>query len=409
MARPLPLSEPELPAGPSSFPWFIGGVGSWFTAFGMHGVLFAWLVVNVLELEERWVGITQSTTMLPSVGLVLLGGVLADRLDRRVLLIRLHVLAGLAGFSLAFAVSQGWLSLPLLIGYGLVIGTVQAFMMPARDALLSDVARFEMMRAVTGMNLAQWSFQAAGAALGSTARWIGAVPALCVPPVTLLLGSLLFARIPATPPRTAPAPPRIRAGDLLVGLRLVLASRALAPTFLLVFAAGSLFAGPFMVVFPLLVRDYYGGGVGQIAILSTTFPLGTILGSLALLARGGIRRKGLAQLLALGAGSCCLAVISLGLPFESTLVAVLFWGFCGAIFINAGRTIFQEHAPPTERARVLSTHTLGFMGAAGLVGAPLSGFIVGAVGPLHACAIAAGSMGAIVVLLALFSSVRRIE
>ena len=409
MARPLPLPEPSLSTGPSPFPWFIGGVGSWFTAFGMHGVLFAWLVVSVLELDERWVGITQSTTMLPSIGLVLLGGVLADRLDRRVLLIRLHVLAGLAGFSLAFAVSQGWLSLPLLIGYGLLIGTVQAFVMPARDALLSDVTRSDMMRAVTGLNLAQWGFQAVGAALGSTARWIGAVPALCIPPVTLLLGSLLFARLPATPSRSGPPAPRIRAGDLLVGLRRVVASRALAPTFLLVFAVGSIFAGPFMVVFPLLVRDYYGGGVGQIAILSTTFPLGTILGSLALLARGGIRRKGLAQLVALGAGSCCLAVISLGLPFEGTLVAVLCWGCSGSIFMNAGRTIFQEHAPPAERARVLSTYTLGFMGAAGMVGAPLSGFIVDAVGPLQACAIAAGSMGTIVLLLWLFSSIRGVE
>ncbi len=50
--------------------------------------------------------------------------------------------------------------------------------------------------------------------------------------------------------------------------------------------------------------------------------------------------------------------------------------------MNAGRTVFQEQAPAEQRARVLSTYTLGFMGAGGLLGAPLSGLAADLVGPL---------------------------
>ena len=115
-------------------PVFVAGVGSWFTAFGMQGVLFSWLVVGVLQANADWVGIAQSALMLPSILLVLLGGVVADRSDRRSLLLALHLLAaGLSG-CLVLIVAQGWLSMSLLIGYALCMGTVQAFAMPARDA-----------------------------------------------------------------------------------------------------------------------------------------------------------------------------------------------------------------------------------------------------------------------------------
>src|SRR6476620_10448029 len=72
-----------------AYGWFITGVATWFAAMGMQGVLFSWLVVGVLHAPAEWVGITQSTMMLPSVLLLFLGGAVADRRDRRNLLIGL--------------------------------------------------------------------------------------------------------------------------------------------------------------------------------------------------------------------------------------------------------------------------------------------------------------------------------
>ena len=408
-SQPAPASAASSPPDVTGYPWFITGVGSWFAAFGMQGVLFAWLVVGVLELEARWVGVTQSANMIPSVFLVLLGGVVADRRDRRTLLIGLHLLALATTAALALAVAAGSLSLTLLIGYALLMGTISAFVMPARDALLSDVTRGgDMMRAVVGLNLAQWGLQGAGALLGGAARWIGIVPALGLPPLLLAIGALAYGRLRHAPPQPAAAAPRLRLDDLAVGARLVWQSPVLLPVFSLTFGVGVLFGGPFMVVFPLLVRDYYGGDVAQIAAFSMVFPLGTIASSLVILAVG-LQRKGLGMLLGLAAGSAALAFVGLGLPFWVALIGVFFWGVSGAVFMNAGRAVFQENAPVEQRARVLSTYTLGFMGSGGLVGAPLSGLVVDLFGPLEALLLSAGAMAILVAVVAATTRVARIR
>jgi len=410
MAEPATRVESSLgPAPARGFPWYVAGVATWFGAFGMQQVLFSWLVVGELHAEARWVGVAQSASMIPSFLLILLGGALADRRDRRALLIRLHLLASTLAVGLVLAVAGGALSLSLLIAYALSIGSVGAFVMPARDALLSEVAGENLMRAVTFMTLAQWSSQAAGALVGGSARWIGTVPALGLLAATYLAGAPTLARLAVAPPRTGAPHAALRLADLGVGVREVLRSPLLRPIVILVAAVGALFVGPMMVVFPLLIRDYYGGDVAQLGMLQMCFPLGTILGSLALLLRGGIRRKGLAQIASLVAGSGCLGVVGFGLPLWGTLFAVVLWGMGAAVFMNAGRTVFQEKAPPGQRGSVLSVYMLGFMGASGLVGAPLSGFLVGWIGPLAACFATSAAMLAVVAVVLATTQILRVE
>jgi MFS family permease len=192
------------------------------------------------------------------------------------------------------------------------------------------------------------------------------------------------------------------------GLREVAHSPVLRPIMLLVSAVGIFFMGPFMVVLPLLVRDFFGGDVAQLALLGAAFPAGIILGSLWLLARGGLRRKGRAQLLALFGGSVALAGIGLNLAFAGTLAAIFVWGISAAIFMNAGRTLFQAAAPPTHRGRVLSIYALGFMGSAPL-GALLSGFLAEVAGPLATCWICALAMTALATGASLFTAAAKLE
>jgi len=392
-----------------AFPWFIVGVGTWFTAVGMQSVLFSWLVVGVLHAKAEWVGIAQSALMLPSVLLMLVGGAVADRHDRRTLLIGLHLLASVLSTCLVVIVANGWLSLSILIVYALLMGTIQAFVMPARDSLLSEVAGPNLTRAVASMTLTQWGMQALGALVAGTARWIGTVPALGLHALTLLVGVPTLRRLPPAPPRSGVPQHSLRFSDIVEGIREVAQSPVLPSLVVLVAAVGALFIGPFLVVFPILIRDYYGGDVGQLALLNMAFPLGTILGSVAIVWRGRLRRKGIAQLVALLAGAGCLGVISFGLPLWGTLTAVCGWGVGAAVFVSAGRTVFQEQARPSHRARVLSVYMLGFMGTAGLIGAPLSGVLVEQIGPLATCAAAGGTMVIVVILAWLCTGVARVE
>ena len=402
-------SSPSLQPQGGAYGWFITGVATWFTAMGMQGVLFSWLVVGVLHAPAEWVGISQSAMMLPSGVLLFFGGAVADRRDRRKLLMGLHLIATLLSVSLVIVVAYDFLSLPFLIGYALGMGSVQAFVMPARDSLLSEVAGPNLLRAVAGLNLAQWGTQALGALIAGAARWIGTAPALGLHALTLLSGIAALYKLPPAPPHGGTAQHPLRLVDVMAGMREVIGSPVLLPVFLLVSAVGILFIGPFVVVLPILVRDYYGGDVGQLALLNMAFPTGTILGSLVMLWRGRLRRKGAAQLMALASGASCLVAVAQGLPLWGTLVAIVLWGMGAAVFVNTGRTIFQERAQPSHRARVFAAYSFGFMAAAGLLGAPLSGVVVKQFGPLTTCAIVGGTMLVVVACVLLFTNVRRME
>jgi MFS family permease len=411
MARPAASTETSAATDPrGAYPWYIGGIGTWFAALGMQGVIFSWLVVGELRAEARWVGVAQSASMIPNVLLILLGGAVADRVDRRRLLIWLHLGAVLLSAGLLLVVWSGSLSLFLLILFALGMGTITAFVLPARDSLLSEVvAGRDMLRAVTGMTLTQWSAQALGALVAGSARWIGILPAIGLQGSALLAGVPTLRRLPPAPPRggTQRRDPHVR--DLAVGVREVWHSPDLLPLVALVAAVGVLFIGPFMVVFPLLIRDFYGGDELLFGLVQAAFPVGTITGSVAILLLGEIRRKGAAQLVSLLCGALCLGTISLGLPFVATLIAIAVWGMGASVFMNAGRTVFQERATESNRARVLSVYSLGFMGSAGLVGAPLSGALVEWVGPLTTCLIDACAMLVVVALATLFTNAPRIE
>jgi MFS family permease len=171
---------------------------------------------------------------------------------------------------------------------------------------------------------------------------------------------------------------------------------------------GFLFSASYNVVLPVLVRDVYGGDVQDVSLVMLTFPVGTILGSFVLLSRGGIRRKGRALVLSLVVASVTVVVSGLGLPFAAVVAAGLVWGLAGAVFLNMGRTLFQERAPEAERARVLAVNHLGFM-ATGPLGALLSGFVAAELGPRAALLGFGAGMLALLALVTLASDVLRME
>jgi MFS family permease len=153
---------------------------------------------------------------------------------------------------------------------------------------------------------------------------------------------------------------------------------------------GICFVGPFLVILPLLVRDSYGGGALEMGILSGMFPLGAVLGGAVIVWRGGLEGHGRALALGQITAATAIAAIGLGLPFSGSVIAVLCWGVSGALFINAGRTLFQQHASQANRARVLSVYTLGILGGAPL-GSLLSGFLADRIG-LHATLLLAAAV-----------------
>jgi MFS family permease len=288
------------------------------------------------------------------------------------------------------------------------MGTLSAFVMPARDTLLSSVAGDDMMRAVTGMTAAQFAAQALGALIAGAARLTGSAPMLAVQAVLFLLGSGAMLGVPKTPPPPRAKGPTNAWREITAGLPVMARNPQLRWPFVLVVCVGLFFIGPFVVCFPLLVRDFYHGDALMLALVMTVFPIGTIIGSLLIRARGGIRRKGAAALLAAALGAVSLGVIGFGLPFPGMMAVSIAWGLFGAVFINCSRTLYQEAAPVAQRARVLSTYQLGFVGA-GPFGATLAGLLAGQIGLLATLQATSAAMLFMIAGIALFTGTRRME
>jgi MFS family permease len=368
-----------LPPAARAFPWYLAGTSSWFASSGMQTIVFPWLVTVVLHEPAARVGIAQMSLMAPSIFLMLLGGAVADRADCRRLLVRGHLVAALPPLLLGAAIAGGGLAYGGLIAYALAVGTAGAFVMPARDAMLTRVAAGGLGRAVAVMTATQFAAQLVGIAVGGSAGTIGAPALLLLQAAVLAFGGIAALRLPAAPPM-AGAAARSRLGAMRDGLRAAAESSILVPVLIANLAVGVLYVGAFLVILPLVVRDVYGGGSAQLSLVSLGFWGGTIGSTLVQIRLGALRRPGRAIVVALFLGAGVLAAMAWPSPFPAFVALCLVWGLGAGVVMTQARTLVQSAAPETHRARILSLFQLGLMGGAP-VGALLIGYLAALTGP----------------------------
>ena len=368
-----------MPPAARAFPWYLAGTSSWFASSGMQTIVFPWLVTVVLHEPAARVGIAQMSLMAPSIFLMLLGGAVADRADCRRLLVRGHLVAALPPLLLGAAIAGGWLAYGGLIAYALAVGTAGAFVMPARDAMLTRVAAGGLGRAVAVMTATQFAAQLVGIAVGGSAGTIGAPALLLLQAAVLAFGAIAALRLPAAPPM-AGAAGRSRLGAMRDGLRAAAESSILVPVLIANLAVGVLYVGAFLVILPLVVRDVYGGGSAQLSLVSLGFWGGTIGSTLVQIRLGALRRPGRAIVVALFVGAGVLAAMAWPSPFPAFVALCLVWGLGAGVVMTQARTLVQSAAPETHRARILSLFQLGLMGGAP-VGALLIGYLAALTGP----------------------------
>lgn len=396
------MSESRARLG-APFYWFLASGTSWFGAWGMQHVIFSWLLVGELQADPAWVGTAQMLQTLPALLFMLLAGSVADRFGRRRMLALIHLVGALAPLLLAWIVASDRLTLTVILLYAPVWGCLQSFQYPAREALLFDAGRNDVPRAVAGSTLAQFVFQGIGNLLAGLPAFVGTVPVLGLQGLLSLLGIEPLRHLPASRPSAA----AIRAGgvretarSIAEGLRIVRQSRQLRVLAGLVAANGFFFLGPYFVLCPVLIRDFYGGASGDIALGFSMFPLGTVLVSGALFLRGTGRAQGALLLCGLLLGSLCLLAIALQPSFGVYLAVIFVWGLGGGFFITMSRTLFLAAAPAEFRGRILSVQGLALLGMAPLSNL-VSGLLAEAIG-VHATFFWAGVTMATILVAAYF-------
>ncbi|MCA8901789.1 MAG: MFS transporter [Hyphomonas sp.] len=403
---------------------------SWFMAFGLQMVLFPYLITdpNHLHMDGLALGLANMALSGPSVVFLLLGGVVAERADGRRLLILLHLMAAAPALLLALFVTRGSLTYPAMIAYGLTIGTVGAFMMPARDSIVNEVVErrarlgssVTLQLGVTLATMAQFVAQIAGLIVAGYADkmtkmpdWMGGFGVGPIPAEELLFvqGGILalgagFALWLAKGRQVRTGRKGLGGafGDIVDGFHAVRSDGKLWAMTALMFGVGIFVIGAFLVVLPIINRDLYGFGPDGIRDMFVTFWMGAFVSSVVLSIFKRIKRQGRLLLIAQFLGSTSILAMMWDIPHWAFLGIVFLWGLAAGISIAMSRSIVQDAAPKEKLARVLSIYQLGFMAGAPF-GAAMMGALVDLFGPQKIAIVPAGGMTLLIVWMIFFTPV----
>lgn len=391
--------------------YYLVGTGGWFFAFGIQSVVFAWLVTMVLHESPGMVGMAQMSLLIPATLFMLIGGSLSDRYGGRRVALVAQTAAAIAPLYLIAMVLTERLDYSSIIIFAVMMGCAQAFVTPARDGLLNQVADGKIQRRVLQTSMTQFGVQMLGFIAASFADRTGAAFILMVQVAAILTGSYAFYKLDIpnpSPTRSTRSLIREVAGSIVEGYRSVIASPSMRAVVIQNCAMGIFFMGSYIVTLPLLVREIYAGSASELSWMNAANALGLVLTITVLLRFGGLRRQGRALIVAHGIGSVALASAGLGLGFMPVVACVFAWGACGGIAMTMARTIMQEQAPEGQRGRMMAFFSFSFMGS-GPIGAVFSGFLVDQVGPETALMISSALMFGVMAVIGLTTSLWRLD
>jgi MFS family permease len=322
-----------------------------------------------------------------------------------------YLLAAAAPLFLTSALVLGSLNYTVIIIYAVMMGCAQALATPARDGLLALVADGAIQRRVVQASMIQFGVQMFGFVIASFADQIGATMILMLQSIILVLGIICYYKldVPYLPPgRPNHSMTREVTRSIVEGFQTVKASPIMRAVVLQNCAMGLFFMGSYIVALPLVIREVYDGSSVELSWLNAANSLGLVLTNVLLLRFGDIHRQGRALLLSLFTGSIMLAGAGMGFGFTSLLAFIFTWGLCGGLMMSMSRTIMQEQAPPTQRARMMAFYSFSFMGA-GPLGALFSGYMSAWLGPENALIVSSALMMTVVTIVSLTSSLWKFD
>ena len=379
---------------------------------GLHAVLYPWLVVGVLEESPSRLGLAQLAVLLPNLLFILPGGVISDRRHRGSWLAQLYLLYTLPIAFLLAAIIYEQLTFTVLILFGMVYGTVSAFVQPARESLLGYASQTLMHQAVAKVVMIQFIAQGVGFAIAGQLDTLGLAALLIVQLLMFLVSSVLIKRShpelvadeSIVPAEIIDKPaPRESLRELRAGFALFTTDKTLLHLLLLVSATGFLAFGVYLVGMPLLAREGYQGGAGLFALMQVTFTMGIVAANFSVSRqKDTFKRPGRLMIVSfLGRGSLVFLIALL--PNFWLLFPIIFaWGAFSGLSMTLGRTILHNQVPHSHRSRAASVYQLCLFGGAPL-GAWFCGFAIEHAGLAPTFAVIAGLTLLVSVLAAAFS------
>jgi MFS family permease len=370
-------------------------VGTW-----MQQVAQSWLVYR-LTGSATLLGLIGFAGQAPVFFLGAFGGHVADRYDRRRVLVITQAMAMLLAFALALLTLTGRIAEWHLFVLATLLGIANAFDLPARQAFLSEtVDREDMINAIalnsSMFNGARIVGPAVAGLLVATIGEGWCFFANAVSYIAVIAGLLMIVRPPFV------APPRVKSiwGNVAEGFRFVAKTAPVRALMVLVGVAS--FTGiPYAVLMPLFADQVFHSGARGLGILMGAIGAGALIGSIALAMRSTV--FGLGRWVAVACAAFGASIAAFGLSRNFALsVAILVCAGCAMIVqMAASNTLIQAMVPDELRGRVMAVYTMMLMGM-GPAGALVAGRIADSVGAPVTVAVG----GAITMLAALVFAMR---
>ena len=354
---------------------YYGGQAVSLTGTWMQMTAQSWLVLT-LSHSSTMLGVIVALQTLPVLLLGPYGGVIADRVEKRRLMVILQTAMGFQALALGLLTVLGVVEVWEIGVLAALLGFNNAFENPARQSFMMELVGPEHLRNAVSLN----------SVLVNAARSIGpAVAGILIATVgdgvcfLVNAGSFVAVVLSLTTMDAAalsPSAPMPRArGQLREGLAYVRSRPALLTPLLMMGVAGCL-TYEFQVSLPVMASRGLGAGAAGFGFMTAAMGVGAVLGGLFVAARG---QTGLRPLVLAAAGftvAMAMATLAPDLAFE--LVALGLVGAASIAFMSTGNSTLQLTAAPEMRGRVMSLWFVAFQGSTPiggpLVGATMAGF-----------------------------------
>ena len=334
-----------------NFRWFWFSANAVAIARGMQFLTLGWLVLELTDSATQ-LGLVVFLYGIPNLTLVLFGGIFADRIDRRKLLVSSQAVVTIIVFALAVLTITGLVALWHIYAATFILGALQALNMPSRMAIVADLVRREDIMNAVVLNSAVMNYgRILGPALaGGIIEVTGIGPALYINAGCYFVGTVCLFLIKGLSPGTAARKTPIM-GDLLEGLRYFRSTPVAFTVIGIGFAFGFL-GMPYVQVMPAFAREALGVGAGGAGLLITAAGVGSLIGTLVLVSLGNFRYKNwllIGSFFVFGVGLFLFAWSSW---FWLSWALLLFVGM--GSMVPMGTTVLQLTVPSELQGRVLS-------------------------------------------------------
>jgi predicted MFS family arabinose efflux permease len=350
--------------------WFgacTSSIGTW-----MQTVAQNWLVLEITN-SPFLLGLDSFLGQIPIFLFSLIGGVVADRTDRRRLLIGSQIVQMSCAFLLAALFAFGKVHVWHILSLSFVVGLAQAFGGPAYQALIPTLVAAKDLPNAIALNSIQFNLaRVIGPMLGGLALTsLGAAWCFTFNGISFVAVIIALSWLPVRPLAASSAS---LLASLKEGFGFIQRQHAMAPLIALAFLM-TLLGIPLLVFLPVVVKDVFHMGPRVFTLLLCISGAGAVAGALIVAAFGHIHRKGLATLLTLVILGALMTAFAISTSLILSGILLFLAGAALVAVFAMISSLVQLIAPDEMRGRVMSVYNVAFRGGMP-IGALISGELI---------------------------------